>query len=340
MDYIEEHGWQNPAFLYLDPCIARIKDEYQPFGNGLDELDHVLAGDFLAREGASDAAARTCYRAGGRRSSPDEPPTANDVSALFHIWGAAIFKLRGLPYGEIDLHHLKGGNELMTDAFAQRLGDRVRKSCPVTSINHSDSSVTVRFEEGGRRKQLTADHVVLCVSPMLIPAIQFTPALPAQKMFAINNTRMGMFSRVLLQSRTRFREGDIPSINLQTGDPHIPSVCETAGEVPGESSLLFGVGTGAYTPEETIAAFREFYPGEAKDTIEQCIVYQWWKEEPTCHGCERAPFPLGQLAKAWPQALEPVGRIHFAGAAFDNLWRGMDAATRSAIRAAKSIHEA
>jgi monoamine oxidase len=42
----------------------------------------------------------------------------------------------------------------------------------------------------------------------------------------------------------------------------------------------------------------------------------------------------------WPHLIETVGRIHFVGAAFDNLWRGMDAATRSAVRVARRIDEA
>jgi len=151
---------------------------------------------------------------------------------------------------------------------------------------------------------------------------------------------MGIHSRVLLQTKTAFWKGDVPSINLLTGDRHMTSVCETAQEVPGERRLLFGTGQAAQTPEQTIAAFRAFYPGKAADTIEQAIVHQWWKEEPTCAGCERTPFPLGELAKIWPHLIEPVGRIHFAGAAYDNLWRGMEAATRSAIRAARRIDEA
>jgi monoamine oxidase len=94
------------------------------------------------------------------------------------------------------------------------------------------------------------------------------------------------------------------------------------------------------TPEETIAAFRKFYPGSRTPEIEQCVVHQWWKEEPLAVGCERLAFPFGQLAKIWPKLLEPVGRIHFAGAAFDNLPWGQDAATRSANRVARQIHAA
>jgi monoamine oxidase len=55
-------------------------------------------------------------------------------------------------------------------------------------------------------------------------------------------------------------------------------------------------------------------------------------------GCEREPFALGQFARIWPHLLEPVGRVHFVGAAYDSLWRGMEAATRSAERAAQTIH--
>ena len=49
------------------------------------------------------------------------------------------------------------------------------------------------------------------------------------------------------------------------------------------------------------------------------------------------PFPLGQLKKFWPQILEPVGRVHFAGSFADNLPWGMDAATRSANRVAEAV---
>lgn len=94
------------------------------------------------------------------------------------------------------------------------------------------------------------------------------------------------------------------------------------------------------SPEETIAAFRKFYPGKNKDSIEQCIVHQWPVEEPLSFGCERHAFPFGKLKKFWPHLLEPVGRIHFAGAAYDNLPWGQDAATRSANRVAEQIHAA
>lgn len=336
--YIVQHGWTELSSLYFDPYIARFKDEYQPFGNGLDELDQVLVGDLLAKDGASDAALRFC--GGSRRSSADKPPTSSDVSALFRLWQGAIVKLRGLPVFKREVFHLKGGNQLLPDTFATKLGDRVRRNCPIKAIEHNDASVTVHFEEAGKKQELTADHLVLCISPLLLAGLTVTPSWPEAKAYALQHTVMGMQSRVLLQTKNAFWKGDVPSINLETGDSHMGLVYETADDVPGERRVLMGSGLPAQSPEETIAAFRKFYPGKAKDTIEQCIVHQWWKEEPTCFGCERHPFPLGQLAKMWPHLIEPVGRIHFAGAAYDNLPWGMDAATRSANRVAEAIHAA
>ena len=336
-EWLSTRGWTDLATLYFAPYLAKFTDEFQPFGVGFDDLDSVLLGDLLAKDGASDAAIRFI---GGRRSTPEKPATRHDVSALFRLWQAAIGKLRGLPTLQRDVFHLKGGNQLLPDTFAAKLGDRVRKNCPMTEIEHSDSGVTVTFTEGEKSKRLSADHLVVCLSPLLLTGIKVTPAWSAEKQFAISHVTIGMQSRVLLQTRTAFWKGDVPSINLETGDPHMYLVYETADDVPGERRVLMGSGQPAQSEEEALAAFRKFYPGKAADTIERCIVHQWWKEEPTCFGCERQSFAFGELRKFWPHIGAPEGRIHFAGAAYDNMAHGMDAATRTGNRVAEAIHTA
>ena len=337
IDYIRAHGWRELPMLYLAPYIAKFKDEYQPFGIGMDELDHMLLGDVLADAGMSEAGAR--FTDATVRSKPGGK-IPDGASALFQIWQTAIPKMRGLPMFKREVFHLKGGNQLLPDTFAAKLGGRVQRNSEVTAISHGDTGVTVRFKQQNAERTLTADHVVLCCSPFVIHRITVTPAWPAAKAFALQNTMMGMQSRVLLVTHGAFWKGDVPSINLETGDPKMSLVYETAADVAGERRVLMGSGLPAQTPEDTIAAFRKFYPGKNRDTIEQCIVHEWWKEEPLALGCERHPFPFGALAKIWPKLIEPVGRIHFAGAAFDNLPWGQDAATRSANRVARQIHAA
>jgi monoamine oxidase len=226
----------------------------------------------------------------------------------------------------------------LPDTFVAKLGDRVKKSCEVTSVEHGRDHVEVRYMQDGRESSLGGDYAVFCVSPVILQRIKVNPPWPEAKMFALQNTPMGMQSRVLLVTRDAFWKDDVPSINLETGDAKMSLVYETAADVPGPRRLLMGSGQPVQTPEETIEAFRKFYPGKNKDSIEQCIVHQWWKEEPLAVGCERLAFPLGKLAKIWPQIMEPVGRIYFAGAAYDNLPWGQDAATRSANRVARQIH--
>jgi monoamine oxidase len=332
--YIVEHGWPELPMLYFGPFIAKFKDEYQPFGIGLDELDHVPLGDVIAADGPSDAALRFI---GAGKPGAKRP---GEASALFRIWQAAIPKMRGLPMFKREVFHLKGGNQLLPDTFAAKLGERVQRNSIVTAIEHDPASVTVHFTQQKQPHVLTADHLVLCVSPLVLDRIKVTPPWPADKAFALSNTVMGMQSRVLLVTRDDFWKGDVPSINLETGDPNMHLVYETAADVPGKRRVLMGSGKPAQTPEETIAAFRKFYPGKNKDTIEQCIVHEWLFEEPFSFGCERLPFPFGNLAKMWPRLIEPAGRIHFAGAAYDNLPWGQDAATRSANRVAEQIDAA
>jgi len=337
-DYIAEHGMSELPLLYFEKQIAKFRDEYQPLGIGLDALDDVLAADLMAQAGASEAAIR--FSRLGRRATKGKPPARGDASALYRIWMMAILQKRGLRLQPKEVFHLKGGNQQLPDTLAARLGARVRKNCPVTAIRHTGTSVTVNYDDAGVKRELTADYLVMSMSPAAVVGINVSPAWSEAKAHALTHTVLGMQSRVLLVAKTAFWKGDIPSINFLTGDSNMGSVCETATEVPGERRLLFGSGQPVQTSEQTIEAFKKFYPGKVTPEFEQCIVHQWWKEEPTCVGCERDPFPPGQLAKFWPHLIEPVGRIHFAGASYDNMWRGMEAATRSAHRAAKKINEA
>jgi monoamine oxidase len=334
-DYILTHGWTELSMLYLKPYIEKFKDEYQPFGVGMDDLDHKLLGDVLADAGLSPAAQRFM---GAHPSKPSDTEPS-EASALFRIWQTAIPVMRGLPMFKREVFHLKGGNQLLPDTLAAQLGNRVHKNSEVTEITHDDKGVTVRYKREGKQQEAGADYLVLCVSPLVLPRIKVTPGWPEDKAFAIKNTPIGMQSRVLLVTKGAFWKDDVPSINLETGDGNMSLVYETASEVPGERRLLMGSGPPAQTPDNVLAAFQKFYPGKNKDRIEKCIVHEWWKEEPLAFGCERHAFPFGKLAKIWPKLIEPVGRIHFAGSAYDNLPWGQDAATRSANRVAEKIDE-
>jgi monoamine oxidase len=332
IDFIVKRGWTELPLLYFGPYLDAVQDEYQPFGVGLDHLEEMAAGELLAKDGATDAAIRFN---GLRRGDGSQAARNRDVSALFRIWQTAIVKRRGLPVFKREVFRLKGGNQLLTDTFAAKLGARVRLGCPITSLEHGDSAVTVRFQEFGEPKKLEAEYLVCCIPLAILKRIPVKPAWPEAKDCVIQNVVFGSQARVVLQSRTQFWKGDVSSINLETADPAMYLVYQTADEVPGPRGVLMGSGRADVTADEALVAFRRFYPGKAQ-TIEQAIVHNWAKD-PWAFSCERMPFPLGQLKKFWPHIMKPVGRIHFAGSFADNLPWGMDAATRSGNRVAEAI---
>lgn len=333
IDFIVQRGWTELPLLYLGPYLDAFQDEYQPFGVGLDDLDQITAGELLAKDQASDAAMRFN---GVRRGDGSQAARNNEVSVLFRLWQQAIVKRRGLPVFKREVFRLRGGNQLLTDTFAAKLGDRVKLGCPITKIEHGDASVTVHFQEFGESHHLEADYLVSCIPPAILRKIPVTPAWPESKKFVLDQVVFSSQSRVLLQSRTPFWKGDVSSINLETGDSAMYLVYETADEVPGPRSMLMGSGKPDVTADEVLSAFTKFYPGKSH-TVEQAYVHNWSKD-PWAFACERHAFPLGSLQKFWPHIMAPVGRIHFAGSSADNLPWGMDAATRSANRVAEEIH--
>jgi monoamine oxidase len=93
VDFLVEQGLPELSRLYLDPYIDAIKDEYQPFGVGLDKLDHETLGQVLERTRASDAAFRFCgarrgdgVRSANSQASPLFIPSGNRPFASTAAW--------------------------------------------------------------------------------------------------------------------------------------------------------------------------------------------------------------------------------------------------------------
>ncbi len=260
-DFLSQHDWAELQLLYLQRYVDMVRDEANPFEPGLRQFDQLSVGELLKREGAS-AAALEFFGGSG--------------CALQTVWGAAVKKLRGTDLQSKKLFRLQGGNQLMTDAFAARLGDRVRLGCPVTRIEQGATGATVTYREFGQERRLDADYLVSCVSMVVLRQIPVSPAWPEEKAFAIREMPYYTRVRVVFQCRTRFWKADKISPNWAPPDPRLNELWSMAEEVNTPRGILLGGAQGGVTASASLAAFQKLYPGTSAD-IEQAIVHDWSK---------------------------------------------------------------
>lgn len=322
--FLSQNPWWNLKTLYVTPYLDKFKDEYQPFNIGYDAMDNIPMADIYKKEGASQ---RALELLGG-----------NNSSALFELWMSAILKIRGVPESPPEVFRLKGGNQMLPNTFAKKLGSRVWLNSPIQSVRQNEKGVTVIFNRNNEPQEMTADFFVNCIPLPRLKNIQFDPVLPPEKQYLVDTIEYDSYQRFVFQASSKFWEADGLTINMHFDHPDLWSVWQCADEVDTHRVIVLGTGAGGVSPQRALAAFREMYPGK-RDTIEQAISKDWTKDAfaPTC---ERRPFPIGQLHKFWPGLMEPWGRIHFSGAYADNLSWGTEAATRSGNRVANAIDKA
>ena len=281
--YLAENPFPELAGLYFAPYVDSFADEYKPFDAGLNDLDRVSTTELFRKDGASPAALGFIGGSG---------------SALESVWHAAILKRRGVPLFPPKVYRLVGGNQTLTDTFAQKLGDRVRLSSPVTAIEHGQTGVRVSCKTGETTTRLEADYLVCAMSARMLRVVPVTPAWPAAKTYAISNVPYYHDTRVVFQSRTRFWERDGVSPNMEFGDPALFHVWSASQDVQTSRGLLAGTASGPGTAERALATYRKDYPGRAEDIEKVHVIV--WAINPWASACERTSYPPGSSRSSGP----------------------------------------
>src|ERR1051326_8498613 len=243
-DFLAKRPWAELQLLYLQRYVDLMRDEANPFEGDLRQLDAMSVAELLKREGASPAALQFFGGSG---------------CALQTIWGAAVKKLRGTDLESKKLFRLKGGNQLMTDAFAARLGNRVHLGCPVLRIEHGPSGVTVTCREFEQERKLDADYLVSCVNAVVLRQLPVRPAWPEAKAFVIREMPYYTRTRVVFQTRTRFWKNDPMSPNWTPPDPRLNELWSMAEEVKTPRGILLGGAQPGVAAPASLAAFARLY---------------------------------------------------------------------------------
>jgi monoamine oxidase len=308
--------------LYLDRYGQQIHDEYEPFGCGLDGLDRLSLNELLRRDGAS-------------ASAIDE--IGSDSSALHVIWKRRIVQMRGIPEEPKTFFRVRGGNDGLPAAMAQRLGNRIWLNGPVTAIRRGDSGVAVTISQRGKLQRVEGDYLVCCMNAAMLRRIPVTPAWPEAKQFAIDNIPYTVETRPIFLARSKFWKRDGFSGNMEFNSPILGPLWPTAEEVETSRGIMIGTAQAGVSAAAAMSVFQRYYPGRSAE-FEKTMAWDWSRESWSM-GCEARDYKPGQLRKLWPAVIQPVGRVFFAGAYCDNQSWGMEAATRSAFRVARTIHE-
>lgn len=226
-EFLSKNPWYELQGLYLQSYVDKIKDPYQPFGIGLDDLDKMPITDIYKKEGASQAAID--FFGDGH------------TSALYTIWRMAAMKSRGIPPSEGHIFRLKGGNEQLPIAFAKRLGPRVKLAHPITAIQQGDDGVTISYREYGYdgEKALKADFFVNCISLTVFRNIPVTPALAPAKQYVLDNLTYTSHPFFVFEASSKFWLDDgLKSINMEFDHPDIYSIWEVPSEVETSRVIL------------------------------------------------------------------------------------------------------
>jgi monoamine oxidase len=236
---------------------------------------------------------------------------------------------------------IKGGNDLLPKAFAERLANKIHYNSPVVRIEQDATSARAVFMRNGTAEVLAADRILCTVPFSVMRNIQFPANFPDQKIKAINELKYTDVSRVYLQTKKRsWEELGLNGFGLTKEGVE---VWQPTWNQPGPRGIVMIYARppaadhlAAMKESErinsTIKQLNSFFAG-VRENFETGTSKCWSEDE----------WARGAWAFAGVGGLmlfgKPEGRIHFAGEHLSLLPSWMQGALSSSVHAIKQIHE-
>jgi Monoamine oxidase len=282
-------------------------------------------------------------------------PEAIARMSVFGIWGdgldtvSALMVLRDDAFFESATRdfHIRGGNDHLPKAFADRLREKILYGSPVVRIEHDKRGTRVVFRRRTEHHALAADFLIIAIPFSVLRRMELSPHFSKEKQEVIEQLPYYSVARVNLQSRQKFwieqgLTGDA------VGDLAIGSVRDITFGQPGPRGILQNYADGPQArricamneqdrisfvldeTEKVLPGIRENFEGG----VSKC-----WDEDEWERGASSWYKP-GQMEEFWPHVARPEGRVHFAGDHTSPWIRWMQGALFSGIRAANEVNEA
>lgn len=201
---------------------------------------------------------------------------------------------------------------------------RVLLNTTVSSIEYSDSEVTVYLSDGGC---ISAEHAVCTFSLGVLQndVVDFEPQLPRWKRDSIEQFQMGTYTKVFYQFNTTFWPEDVQFFLYadpeQRGYYPVWQSLSTEGFLPG-SNIIFATvvedeshriekQSDEQTMAEGLEVLRRMFP-DAHVPEPTDFMYPRWTTEPWAHG-SYSNWPVGMTLEKHQNLRANVGALWFAG---------------------------
>jgi monoamine oxidase len=237
---------------------------------------------------------------------------------------------------------IKGGNDNLPKAFANRLANKIHYSSPVVKIEQDEKSARVTFLQKGVRQTMAAERVLCAIPFSVLRNVELPSDFSDRKLDVIKRLQYAMVSRVYLQAKKRSWEekglngfaitNDAVEIWQPTWNQPGPRGILMTYNRPGQAERISSM-----QPDErinsTLQQLGGWFPG-LQENFERGASWCWIDEE-WSRGAWAFVGPRDYVAASAPER-----RIHFAGEHLSQWSSWMQGALDSSARAVKQINEA
>ena len=236
---------------------------------------------------------------------------------------------------------VKGGNDNLPRAFAQRLANKIHYGSPAVKIEQDAASARVTFLDKGARQTMTADRVLCAVPFSVLRNVELPSSFSERKIQIIKDLEYASVSRVYLQAKKRSWEekglngfaltGDGVEIWQPTWSQPGPRGILTTYNRPGQAERIAAMKENERI-SSTLTQLGQWFPG-LQENFERGATKCWIEDE-----WSRGAWAFVGL-RDFVTASSPEGRIHFAGEHLSQWSSWMQGALDSSARAVKQINE-
>jgi monoamine oxidase len=236
---------------------------------------------------------------------------------------------------------VKGGNDNLPKAFAQRLAAKISYGSPVVKLEQDAHSARVTFLDKGKPQTLSADRVLCAVPFSVLRNIDLPADFSERKLSIIKNLGYASVSRVYLQAKKRsWEEKGLNGFALTS---EAVEIWQPTWNQPGPRGILMTYNRPGQAEriaemkeseriKSTLAQLGPWFPG-LPENFERGAT-KCWVEDEWARGAWSFVLP-----KDYESASSPAGRIHFAGEHLSQWFSWMQGALDSGLRAVKEINE-